>query len=219
VPTVTVPFSARIREASAAHHAAAENSSFLKRLLGGRLGIEAFAQYTEQLWFVYAALEGGAAGGDLASDAVAGPFLRPELIRTPELARDLAYLRGPDWRRDLTPLPSTAAYAERIEDCAAAWRGGYVAHHYTRYLGDLSGGQVVRDRAEKQWGFAHRGDGVRFYVFEEIEDPAAFKRGYRARLDALPADEPEKERIVDECRRAFAFNSAVFRELGELYPA
>ncbi|WP_329458165.1 biliverdin-producing heme oxygenase [Streptomyces sp. NBC_01497] len=216
--TATVPFSTRIREASAVQHQAAGTSAFMSGLLGGRLGLDAFTRYTEQLWFVYAALEGGATGDGLASDPVAGPFVRPELSRTPELARDLAYLRGPDWRRDLAPLPATAAYAARIEDCAAAWHGGYVAHHYTRYLGDLSGGQVVGDRAAKQWGFAHRGDGVRFYAFDGIDNPAAFKRAYRASLDALPVDGPEKLRIVEECRTAFEFNRAVLRELGELYP-
>ncbi|MGQ4516094.1 biliverdin-producing heme oxygenase [Streptomyces sp. DW26H14] len=217
--TATIPFSTRIREASAAEHSATTASTFMSDLLDGRLGLDAFARYTEQLWFVYAALEGGAVGDGLADDPVAGPFVRPELARTPEIARDLAYLRGPDWRSDLVPLPATAAYAARIEDCAAGWRGGYVAHHYTRYLGDLSGGQIVRDRAERQWGFARGGDGVRFYVFDAIANPAAFKRDYRTRLDALPVDGPEKLRIVEECRRAYAFNHGIFRELGELYPA
>lgn len=67
-------------------------------------------------------------------------------------------------------------------------------------------------------GFARKGDGVRFYVFEEIANPAAFKRGYRELLDALPADDLEKQRVVDECKRAFDFNGAVFRELGGEFP-
>jgi heme oxygenase len=102
-----------------------------------------------------------------------------------------------------------------VADCARTWPGGYVAHHYTRYLGDLSGGQIVRDKAERTWGFDRKGDGVRFYVFERIPNPAAFKRSYRQRLDAIPADDLERQRIVTECKRAFALNTAVFRELGE----
>lgn len=91
---------------------------------------------------------------------------------------------------------------------------GYVAHHYTRYLGDLSGGQIVRGTAEKTWGFDRKGDGVRFYVFDAISNPAAFKREYRALLDALPCDDLEKQRVIEECRRAFDLNIAVFRDLG-----
>ncbi|AOT58611.1 MULTISPECIES: biliverdin-producing heme oxygenase [Streptomyces] len=210
------PFSTLIRTASHDAHTEAETSTFMGDLLGGRLGLDAFARYTEQLWFVYRALEEAADG--LADDPVAGPFIRPELLRTAELERDLAHLMGPGWRERVSPLPATAAYAARVEECARTWPAGYVAHHYTRYLGDLSGGQVIRDRAERRWGFARKGDGVRFYVFDAIDNPAAFKRDYRALLDAVDADDLERQRIVDECRRAFAFNTAVFRELGEEYP-
>ncbi|MFI6640088.1 heme oxygenase (biliverdin-producing) [Streptomyces sp. NPDC050504] len=209
-------FSTLIRVASHEQHTEAETSTFMSDLLGGRLGVDAYARYTEQLWFVYRALEDAADG--LKDDPVAGPFIQAELMRTAELERDLAHLRGPDWRAGARALPATAAYAARVEECARTWPAGYVAHHYTRYLGDLSGGQIIRDRAEKTWGFARKGDGVRFYVFEEITNPAAFKRGYRELLDAVDADDLEKQRIVDECKRAFAFNSAVFHELGAEYP-
>ncbi|MEV7865001.1 biliverdin-producing heme oxygenase [Streptomyces sp. NPDC088124] len=214
--TAATPFSTLIRVASHEQHTEAETSTFMSDLLGGRLGVDAFTRYTEQLWFVYRALEG--ASERLREDPIAGPFIRNELARTPELERDLAHLRGADWRTGLEPLPATAAYAARVEECAREWPGGFVAHHYTRYLGDLSGGQIIRDKAEKTWGFARKGDGVRFYVFEGIANPAAFKRGYRELLDAVAADDLEKQRIIDECKRAFDFNGAVFRELGAEFP-
>ncbi|MEV7420803.1 biliverdin-producing heme oxygenase [Streptomyces sp. NPDC089919] len=200
-----------IRAASHEQHTEAENSGFMSDLLGGRLGIAAYARYTEQLWFVYRALE----EAQPAADPVAGPFRQPRLRRLPALGQDLAHLRGPDWRAGLAALPATRAYAERIAHCARHWPAGYVAHHYTRYLGDLSGGQIIRSTAEKTWGFTRKGDGVRFYVFDEIANPAAFKREYRALLDALPVDELERRRVVEECNRAFTHNTAVFRELAE----
>ncbi|WP_418956737.1 heme oxygenase (biliverdin-producing) [Streptomyces tritici] len=213
---MTTPFSTLIRTASQAQHTEAESSGFMTDLLGGRLGVDAYARYTEQLWFVYRALEEGAE--TLRTDPVAGPFIRPELFRTAALERDLTHLRGPDWRAGVSPLPSTAAYADRVAACARDWPAGYVAHHYTRYLGDLSGGQIIRDRAERTWGFARKGDGVRFYVFEDIANPAAFKRGYRELLDAVNADDLERQRIVDECKRAFDHNGAMFRELAAEFP-
>ncbi|QES50387.1 biliverdin-producing heme oxygenase [Streptomyces venezuelae] len=209
-------FSTVIRVASHEQHTEAETSTFMSDLLGGRLGVDAYARYTEQLWFVYQALEEGAEA--LKDDPVAGPFIRPELMRLTEIERDLAHLRGPQWRETLTALPATRAYADRVAECAATWPGGYVAHHYTRYLGDLSGGQIIRDKAERTWGFERKGDGVRFYVFEAISNPAAFKRTYRELLDAIAADDLEKQRIIDECKRAFDFNGAVFRELGNQFP-
>ncbi|CAM5559117.1 biliverdin-producing heme oxygenase [Streptomyces pilosus] len=209
-------FSTVIRTASHEQHVEAETSTFMSDLLGGRLGVDAYARYTEQLWFVYEALESGTQA--LASDPVAGPFVRPELFRLAALERDLTHLRGPGWRSTLTALPATEAYASRVAECARTWPAGYIAHHYTRYLGDLSGGQIIRGKAEKTWGFARKGDGVRFYVFEEIPNPAAFKRGYRELLDAVPVDDLEKQRIVTECKRAFALNTDLFRALGEEFP-
>ncbi|MEU0676855.1 biliverdin-producing heme oxygenase [Streptomyces sp. NPDC006172] len=209
-------FSTVIRTASHEQHVEAETSTFMSDLLGGRLGVDAYTRYTEQLWFVYEALE--AEAGRLASDPVAGPFIRPELFRRGALERDLAHLRGPRWRAGVSALPATRAYTERVRECAEHWPAGYVAHHYTRYLGDLSGGQIIRDRAEKAWGFDRKGDGVRFYVFEAIGNPAAFKRGYRELLDAVRADALEKQRVVAEYRKAFALNTAVFRALGEEFP-
>ncbi|MBT3161720.1 biliverdin-producing heme oxygenase [Streptomyces sp. Vc74B-19] len=209
-------FSTLIRTASHEQHVEAETSTFMTDLLGGRLGVDAYARYTEQLWFVYEALESGAR--DLASDRVAGPFIRPELFRLSALERDLEHLRGPGWRTTLTALPATREYADRVATVAREWPAGYIAHHYTRYLGDLSGGQIIRDKAEKTWGFDRKGDGVRFYVFEDVSNPAAFKREYRELLDGVPVDDLEKQRVVAECKRAFGLNSAVFRALGEEFP-
>ncbi|WP_282786097.1 biliverdin-producing heme oxygenase [Nocardia sp. CC201C] len=207
------PFSTLIRTATEQQHTEAEHSSFMRDMLTGTLGVRAFYRYTAQLWFVYEALERHSA--DLAADPVAGPFVRPELARLAALETDLAHLGGPDWRDDLRPLPSTRAYADRIAECARDWPAGYVVHHYTRYLGDLSGGQVIRGTAEKLWDLPKKGDGVRFYVFDRIGNPAAFKREYRELLDALPIGGDDTERVLDEARRAFAMNTDMFGELAE----
>ncbi|MGW0610141.1 biliverdin-producing heme oxygenase [Streptomyces sp. NPDC002788] len=209
-------FSTLIRTASREQHEEVRGSTFMSDLLGHKLGVDAFARYTEQLWFVYDALE--SAAEQLAGDPVAGPFIRPELFRMAALEQDLEYLRGPGWRASVSALPAARQYAERITHCVRTWPAGYVAHHYTRYLGDLSGGQIIRDTAEKAWGFPRKGDGVRFYVFEQVPNPAAFKRGYWELLDAVPGDELERQRIVAECKRAYGLNNAVFQALGEEFP-
>ncbi|CAM5708707.1 Biliverdin-producing heme oxygenase OS=Streptomyces tendae OX=1932 GN=GUR47_11140 PE=4 SV=1 [Streptomyces tendae] len=67
-------FSTLIRTASHEQHVEAETSTFMSDLLGGRLGVDAYARYTEQLWFVYEALEAGA--GRLAADP-GGRTVRP----------------------------------------------------------------------------------------------------------------------------------------------
>ncbi|MBL1077324.1 biliverdin-producing heme oxygenase [Nocardia sp. 2] len=211
------PFSTLIRTATEQQHNEAEHSTFMRDMLTGNLGVQAFYRYTAQLWFVYDALEKHSAA--LAADPVAGPFVRSELDRLAAIELDLAYLGGPNWRDELVALPSTAAYAARVEECARTWPAGYVVHHYTRYLGDLSGGQVIRGTAEKLWDLPKKGDGVRFYVFDAITNPAAFKRDYRENLDRMPIDGPEVDRVLDEARLAFTMNTTMFQELGAEFSA
>ena len=64
---------------------------------------------------------------------------------------------------------------------AATWPGGFVAHHYTRYLGDLSGGIFIGRVMQRRFGFDTNGIG--FYLFADIADPRAFKDVYREQLD------------------------------------
>lgn len=90
-------FSTLIRTASHEQHVEAETSTFMSDLLGGRLGMDAYARYTEQLWFVYEALESSAAR--LASDPVAGPFVRPELLRLPSWSRTWPTFGAPNGAR------------------------------------------------------------------------------------------------------------------------
>jgi heme oxygenase len=92
------------------------------------------------------------------------------------------------------------------------WPGGYVAHHYTRYLGDLAGGQAVRTLLKRTYGV--EGPGSLFYHFD-IDHVPAFRKRYRALLDAAPWDEAERQRIVTETLVAFEFNVAVLADLAE----
>ena len=111
----------------------------------------------------------------------------------------------------LEPLPTTRRYVARINQVGAAWAGGFVAHHYTRYLGDLSGGLFIGRLMQRRFGFETNGIG--FYLFDDIADPKAFKDVYREQLDAVPWDDAEKERVIDEVLLAYRFNTELFEDL------
>ena len=85
-------------------------------------------------------------------------------------------------------------------------------HHYTRYLGDLSGGQAIGRILDRT--FELDGAGIAFYDFPEIPKPKVYKDGYRARLDALGLGAADQERVVTEVKTAFQLNQALFVELG-----
>ncbi|WP_424642465.1 heme oxygenase (biliverdin-producing) [Embleya sp. AB8] len=198
-----------MRIAMRAEHESTRQSPFMANLLGGRLDAVSFAALSRQLFFVYRELE--AAAESLADHPLVRPLLDPVLLRVPALERDLAYLDGPHWDRALVPLPATRVYCARVREVAREWPAGYVAHHYTRYMGDLAGGQIVRGFAATAWGHTH--EGALFYHFEHIRDPGAYRRRYRAALDTLPVGEDDAHRVAGEVTHAFHLNNALFRDL------
>lgn len=207
------PFSTVLRRATAEHHDRAESAPFVGKLLDGRLGLEALAALAGQNLFVYSALE--TAAERWRSDPVAGPFVIEGLDRLPALRADLEHLVGPDWAATVQARPTTLAYAERIGSADSAAR--FVAHHYTRYLGDVSGGQVIASAMRRQHGDRA---GLAFYDFGglyagPLRNPAEFRRHYRALLDAAPWTATDRAAVIDESARAFGYNRMIFDELAD----
>lgn len=208
-PTNPTPLSALIRDRSKSAHSSSEGAGFMSSLLKGERSREDYIALVAQHYFIYAALEAGAER--MRHDPVASRFITDRLTRLPALEADLAFLLGDDWRERIEPLEATARYVKRIEEVGATWPGGFVAHHYTRYLGDLSGGLHIGKVLRRQFGFDTNGIG--FYIFGDIADPAEFKNVYRAQLDEAPWDDEERERVITEVLNAYRFNTEVFQQL------
>jgi heme oxygenase len=206
----SIPFSAALRERSSSAHSGSESAGFMSDLIAGHGTRDDYIALVAQHWFIYAALEG--ATERMRRDRVAAAFLSDKLTRQPALEADLEFLVGDDWRTRIHPLPTTQRYVARIEKVAATWAGGFVAHHYTRYLGDLSGGQFIGRLMQRRFGFDTNGIG--FYLFDDIADPKRFKDVYREQLDAAPWDDAEKERVIAEVLLAYRFNTELFEDLG-----
>ena len=204
-----IPFSAALRERSSRAHSSSEHAGFMADLMKGEGTREDYVNLVVQHWFIYEALERTA--GQMRNDPVARVFISDKLTRLPALEADLEFLIGPDWRDRIEPLPTTRRYVERIDQVGATWPGGFVAHHYTRYLGDLSGGQFIGRLMSRRFGFETNGIG--FYLFQDIADPKAFKDVYREQLDAAPWDAEEQERVIDEVLVAYRLNTELFEDL------
>ncbi|MQA34464.1 heme oxygenase (biliverdin-producing) [Modestobacter roseus] len=218
VPTnraVPAGFAARLKAATQADHTAAEGSAFVGALLDGRLPRAAYAGLLAQTHLVYDVLEQAVAAQ--ADVAEVRPFLHPGLRRLPALEADLAYLLGPGWRADLVPLPATARYVQRLRDVAFDSPTALVAHHYLRYLGDLSGGQVIRRLVGRAYGLEL--DGLRFYVFDDVGRVKPFKDAYRASLDTAPWSPAEQQAVVEEVGLGYRLNAALFADLGTRWMA
>ena len=200
--------SARLRRDTRAAQDAARASEFLDALVSGRLSWVAYADLAAQHWFLYEALE--LAGHTMADDPVARAFVFPELVRLPSIEADLRFLHGPRWADRIAALPATTTYCTRLRYAANSHPVGFIAHHYTRYLGDLSGGQYLGPAIARVYGL--NGDGHRFYVFPGI-DLGAFQTYYRRLLDTLPWPAEEQAELVAEVLEAYRLNLAILDDL------
>ena len=199
------PLSTRVRLGTRTDHQAAQGSGFLDALADGRLPLAAYADLTAQHYAIYETLEKAAAV--MADDPAAGAFVAPELTRLPALADDLRFLGG-----SATVRPATEAYRARLAAVAFDRPAAFVAHHYTRYLGDLSGGQYLGPAIARAYGLA--GEGHRFFVFDGV-DPAGFRARYRRLLDRAGWPAAGQDEFLAEVSEAYRLNIAVLAELNQ----
>lgn len=193
----------RLRADTRSGHDRTETSPYLAALIGGRLPLRAYVDMLAQLHAVYEALENAEPG--LAGDPLVGPFLDPALHRLAPLEADLRLFEGNAWRVQHPLLPSTAAYAAALLEPAPLT---FLANHYTRYLGDLSGGLVIGRRVRETYQLDS--EGARFFAFPAVRDTQAYKNTYRARLDAAPVDAAELTAAVTS---AYEHNARIFDDL------
>ena len=131
----------------------------------------------------------------------------------PALEKDCEFYWGENWKSIIYPTDACKNYVARVKKINAKF---LVGHHYTRYLGDLSGGQILKNIANKAMNL--NGEGLAFYEFENISSAGHFKNRYRTALDNLPITWSDGELIINEANYAFKLNMDVFDEIGSSRP-
>ncbi|MEB3213349.1 MAG: heme oxygenase (biliverdin-producing) [Leptolyngbyaceae bacterium] len=200
----------KLREGTKKSHTMAENVGFVRCFLKGVVEKTSYRTLVTDLYFVYSAMEEEM---ERQKDhPIVSQIYFPELNRKESLERDLQYYYGSNWRNEIAQTPACEAYVERIHEISNTDPVLLVAHSYTRYLGDLSGGQILKRIAQQAMNL-NDGEGTAFYEFDDIPDEKAFKNTYRQAMNDLPIDEATADRIVDEANAAFGMNMKLFQEL------
>jgi len=200
---------AELKTGTKRSHTAAENTKFVGSFLRGVVSEENYRTLIKDFYFVYSAIEEEMER--LKDNEYIAPIYFKELNRVEQLKMDVRYYYGPNWRGIIQPSESAIQYVERIHEVAEDNPKLLIGHHYTRYLGDLSGGQILKGIAEKALNL-REGEGLKFYEFD-IDDKKAYKDTYRSALNTIPLDQGQIDAIIAEANYAFKLNMDLFDEL------
>lgn len=205
----------RLRAETRTLHAQVERSTFMAALLGGRLTRRQYCLLLRNLEPLYTALEDGFSHH--ASHPGIAPLYFPALFRSATLRRDLSVLQGGHWADELELLPAAVAYVRHMQALAQHAPGRLAAHAYVRYLGDLSGGQILKALVARslQLPLASTTAGTDFYEFGPPAEVARLTQAFRAGLGALPGNEGDDTALVREVTRAYEMHGHLFRDLAQ----
>ncbi|MEO7431382.1 MAG: biliverdin-producing heme oxygenase [Dokdonella sp.] len=210
-PPGPLSLSAQLRARTRDLHTQAERSGIMRALLRGDVQRAAYVLLLRNLHAIYAALE--AALEAHAAHPLIAPLYDPLLWRRRPLEQDLDALHGAEWR-DLAITPTTRDYVIVV---TAANPATLVAHAYVRYLGDLSGGQILARIVQASLQLEGTA-GSEFYRFA-TPDAGALAQRFRRQLDGIPVNAALAAIIVGEARRSFSMHVRLFEELAVAPPS
>nr|QVQ56763.1 Heme oxygenase [Erythrocystis saccata] len=200
----------KLREGTTKSHSMAENVSFVKSFLGGLVDKDSYRKLVANLYFIYDAMEEQI--DEHKHDVAVNAIYFPQLYRKESLIQDLHYYYGNNWLKQIEPSPATQSYINRIRQISYSSPELLVAHSYTRYIGDLSGGQILKKIAKNTMQLPDN-SGTAFYDFKLIQDEMKFKSMYRESLNNIPLSQKQIEQIILEANIAFNLNMKMFQEL------
>jgi heme oxygenase len=205
-------FHAHIKARTELAHQAAEEAPFIAHLMGGSLTRAAYLDYLRALAPIYRRME-----ELFRLNATSSPLSYLDhraLDRTALIEADIDYLEKTVPALDPEPaLESVAKYLHQLHEKISPVR--LSAHHYIRYLGDLSGGQAIARLVSRHYEIAS--EGLNFYNFEGIGDIVFYKKRYRDFLNLIPLAQSESDEFLDEVESLYSLTRDIFVELGELH--
>ncbi|TKS91487.1 Heme oxygenase [Collichthys lucidus] len=206
--------SEQIKAATKENHVKAENTQLMLSYQKGQITLTQYKVLLCSLYEIYKALE-EELDRNASHPAVAPIYFPQELARLESLECDLEHFFGSDWRKKVIVPAATHRYQQRLRQIGKERPELLVAHAYTRYLGDLSGGQVLGKITQKSLGLSGK-EGLSFFSFPGVTSPNRFKQLYRSRMNSIELTEAAKAAVLKEAVDAFQCNIEVFDDLQKM---
>lgn len=202
-------FAERVKQETWEEHEASKDQPFAVELMAGNLDKNAYVQWIIGLLPVYRILEAGLKAH--RDDYSIYLFDHRKLDRAGKIESDLRFW-GVDPDEAVSPLPEAEIYKETVREAVESGvPQRMLAHHYTRYMGDMIGGQVVSRQMQKMYGMP--AEGISFYDFSDIGDIYHYRKTYKSLYDLIPWDNNERDEFVEEAKRAYSANAKFFEAL------
>lgn len=206
--------SEQIKKVTKESHVRAENTELMLSFQRGQVSLQQYKLLLCSLYEIYQALE-EELDRNCHHPGVEPIYFPVELARLESIEKDLEYFYGLDWRQKIVVPAATKRYSHRLRQIGKENPEFLVAHAYTRYLGDLSGGQVLGRIAQKSMGLKGR-EGLSFFAFPGVSSPNLFKQLYRSRMNSVELTEEQRNGVLEEAVRAFELNIQVFDDLQKM---
>uniref|UniRef100_A0A8C6MKJ0 Heme oxygenase n=1 Tax=Nothobranchius furzeri TaxID=105023 RepID=A0A8C6MKJ0_NOTFU len=206
--------SEQIKAATKDNHVRAENTQLMLSYQKGQITLPQHKVLLCSLYEIYKALE-EELDRNSSHPAVAPIYFPQELARLEPLEADLEHFFGSDWKNKVIVPAATHRYEQRLRKIGREKPELLVAHTYTRYLGDLSGGQVLGKITQKSLGLSSK-EGLSFFSFPGVTSPNRFKQLYRSRMNSIQLTAEEKAAVLEEAVAAFQLNIHVFDDLQKM---
>lgn len=192
-------FSKRLYEQTSAIHRQVETSPFVKQLSSRQLSKESYSQYLVDLFPIYEFLESQMKERSFES------IYYKDLCRADAINEDIHAFQA----EKLTPSQASQKYLSHLIALATTEPLMLLAHAYVRYLGDLSGGFIIKNMVLKIFPNAS----VKFYNFDTLlagKNAETFKKEWKEKLDQLPLTQDQQARFIEEARKAYEFAGEMF---------
>ncbi|MCP5502526.1 MAG: biliverdin-producing heme oxygenase [Leptospiraceae bacterium] len=193
-----------LREGTKEVHLQLELSRFIGLLFKGELEKGKYIQYLSYLFELYSCLEEGLFQNK--NHPYLSKVYSESLFRKGNIESDLIFFQKQTQKSDLESLIS---YRERIKKLSDSSPLLLVSHAYVRYMGDLSGGQLLRKKVSETYGLIQQG--LSFFQFPE--DSKILKERFRDGLDSIELSGEQKDEVLREAIYTFQLNFQFFKEL------
>ena len=204
------PFIDRMKEETLEAHDESKDSGFAVTIMSGEWSPLAFVEWQRALFPVYNTLETVLKKN--RKDPILSIFDHRKLDRSERILHDLATY-GVDPVLDPSPLPCVQDYVACVADTDGS-TPRVLAYHYTRYMGDMIGGQVIARSMKEKYGMSD--DSLTCYDFKDLGDLHHYRKNYKILIELLPWSDEEREQFVDEIKTAYKINAVLFEQLYDM---